>query len=626
MYSHLEAAGNVLTNPHCQAQTLPVGSQSPIPHKGHIFRKEKIDRLLEPQIIVNFVQFAFGSALPNGKQPTVEYLKAEEISLFDQQQNFPPGTYGESIINRVMGRIGSDEDFTRLCQIGKNLQFLKSRLFSGIIPLSEQLWQEKGLDQRNNFDAACQHLSSVLGVFQYLNAREVRLHLRDTFNHIYDIWALLDTVLNESRAAKNEPLVSIAGLWTIYMTAHFEMMTERAHRWVIVHVNALRAPLMQTLRQHRPTDGGNRPDALQWQITNSLQVLAETAACADFTICIPMNDYKGYTLRRTGSDLHAADLDTRAKAYHRRLKLVTREFLYRNVLEGNTSADSEGESYYQTSMSQVHAQDQLRREMRGAPIEPVPCEPWISSFASRIESGVEEGTETGIEERQERAEEKAEVKYGFVVYRLTYGQTDSEWDNFVRKLEAHVSDWGKGQTGSGAIKEHLKLHWLDGKELNIAEGDIVAAKHLTNASESGDWSDIEDGVFLVVDAASFASYTTDSYGPATSLLNPGDFTGFLLAVDGSFDPVEGIERPDESPGYSGQMRILGSLIWGDLYSLLSSQTARLEDIWPLAIEHPNLVYVGPTIPLQRLAWREHNDTRWPLVRAVVDYVKGKLGQ
>jgi hypothetical protein len=378
-----------------------------------------------------------------------------------------------------MGRIGSDEDFTRLCQIGKNLQFLKSRLLAGIIPLSEQLWQEKGLDQPNNFDAACQHLSSVLAVFQYLNAREVRLHLRDTFNHIYDIWALLDTVLNEDRAGKNEPLVSVAGLWTMYMTAHFEMMTERAHRWVIVHVNALRAPLMQKLREHRPVDGGNGPDALQWQITNSLQVLAETAAGADLTIMIPMNDYKGYTLpQRSGAtDLHAADLDTRTRAYHQRLKLLTREVIVRNALAGNTPEASSGESYHQTCQSQIEAQNQVRREMRGAPIEPIPREPWISSFASRIESRTEEGTEEGEEKREEEAEEKkGEGKYGLAVYRLTYGQTESEWNSFVHKLEAHVSDWGKGQTGSSAIKAHLKLHWFDGKELDIAEGDIEAAK------------------------------------------------------------------------------------------------------------------------------------------------------
>ncbi|KAJ5561586.1 hypothetical protein N7461_000347 [Penicillium sp. DV-2018c] len=612
-YSHLEAAGNVLTDPHLKAQqTLPV-----------------VDRLLEPQIIVTFVEFAFGRPLPNGKQPTIEYLKPEEISFFDQQQNFPAGSNGESIINRVMRRIGCDEDFTRLCLVGKNLQFLKSRLFSGIIPLNEQLWQENGLDEPNNFDAACQHLSSVLAVFQYLNAPAVRVHLRDTFNHIYDIWALLDTALNKDRAAKNEPLVSVAGLWVMYMAAHFEMMTERAHRWVIVHVNTLQASLMRKLREHRPIYSSDGPDALQWQIMDSLQVLAEIVACADFTILIPMNDYKGYALPHgTGSTgLHAADLETRSKAYHQRLKWITRQIIAQNVTAGNGPEVSSGESFHQTGLMQNKAQNQVRKEVRGAPIEPIPREPWISSFASKIErKEPKEGMEEGHDMTETKANTKGDGIYGFVVYRLTYGQTECEWDNFVQKLEANVSDWGKGQTGSSAIKGHLKLHWLDGKELDIAEGDIDAAKNLTNNSDSDDWSDIEDGVFLVVDAASFASYTTDSYGPATSLVNPGNFAGFLLAIDSSFDPEEGIERPDESPGYSGQMRILGSLIWGDLYSLLSSQTACLEDIWPLAIEHPNLVYVGPTIPLQRLAWREYNDTRWHLLRAVVEYVKGKLGQ
>ena len=96
--------------------------------------------------------------------------------------------------------------------------------------------------------------------------------------------------------------------------------------------------------------------------------------------------------------------------------------------------------------------------MRGEPIEPVPREPWVAACASRIESGRREG------------------RYGFAVCRLTYGQTESEWAEFVRKVEAHVSDWGKGQTGSSAIKGYLKLHWLDGKKLGIPEGDINASR------------------------------------------------------------------------------------------------------------------------------------------------------
>lgn len=147
-------------------------------------------------------------------------------------------------------------------------------------------------------------------------------------------------------------------------------------------------------------------------------------------------------------------------------------------------------------------------------------------------------------------------------------------------------------------------------------------RHFKSTIEgSNDWSKLEDGAFLVVDSASFASYTTKSYSPATPRLNPGDFTGFLLAVDPDFDPEEGITRPDESPGYSGQMRILGSLVWSDIYSLLASQTSDLEDHWPLASEHPNMVYVGPTVPWQRFIWQKHSEMRWNLLRAVIDHVK-----
>lgn len=368
-------------------------------------------------------------------------------------------------MTRVMIRIGSDKDSSRLCLVGRNIQSLKSRLWEGIIPLSEQSWQEKGLDQPQNFEVACQHLSAVIAVFEYLNTRQVRLFLRGTFNYIYDVWALLDTVLNERRAEKNQPRISVAALWTMYIKAYFEMMTERAHRWVILHAISLRAPLLRTLSEHRRSqEGDGSPDSLQWQITDSLQVVAEIISSADFTIMIPMNDYKGYPLprRNDSTSLHAPDLGTRAKAYHQRLRLLTRENMVNGIVgRASHSHSHSGESYCESGRYQIEAQNTLRREIRGAPIEPVPREPWIVSCASRMESGT--NTET-------------EKKYGLAVYRLTYGQPESEWTAFVDKVEAHVSDWGKGQTGSSIIKEQLKLHWLDGKDLGIPEGDIEAAK------------------------------------------------------------------------------------------------------------------------------------------------------
>lgn len=127
-----------------------------------------------------------------------------------------------------------------------------------------------------------------------------------------------------------------------------------------------------------------------------------------------------------------------------------------------------------------------------------------------------------------------------------------------------------------------------------------------------------------MDDVSFGSYTTDDYTVASPLPLRGDFTGFVLAVDADYDPNEPCERADESPGYHGQMRILGSLVWGDLFSMFSAQAAMLEDFWPLALDHPNQVYAGPSVPLTVSDWRMQNGIRNMLLRQTVEYVKAKM--
>ena len=136
---------------------------------------------------------------------------------------------------------------------------------------------------------------------------------------------------------------------------------------------------------------------------------------------------------------------------------------------------------------------------------------------------------------------------------------------------------------------------------------------------------LQSNAFLAVDSASFASYTTDTYGAPTSEFLPGDFAGFVLAIDPNFDPEEGASRPDESPGYIGQMRIVGSLVWGELYAFLEAQSALLEDMWPLAMHHPYQVYVGPTVPLQVFKWRANNAIRWSVLRDALKIAKRNLG-
>lgn len=368
-----------------------------------------------------------------------------------------------------MSRIGSETDGTRLCLVGKNIQSLKSRLWEGIAPLSAQRWKEQELHCSRYFDFAIQHLSAVVTVFQYLNQPVVRSNLRKTFNLIYEHWESLDKVLNRHRMEKDLEEISVAGLWTMYMASHFEVMTERAHRWVIGHVDALRAPILQALASYEPlVDIRGLPDPLQMKYLDRLHMLLEVSVAADYSIMIPMDGYKEYTApkrERPGPEaLYATDVLRRNAVYVDRVRALSHQFMLRDAQASGddwSASQTSGESYRQTGMQQIESQEQARREMRGAPVEPLFQEPWITASLSIIE----------------KAAKRDEVEiHGIVVYRLTYGQTETEWTGFIQKLEAHMLDWGEGQTGSSAIKPHLRLEWLDGKELGIPEGDLEAAK------------------------------------------------------------------------------------------------------------------------------------------------------
>lgn len=367
-----------------------------------------------------------------------------------------------------MTRIGSDEDSGRLCGIGKNIQSLKSRLWEGITPLSDQRWQQKELHLWANFDQACQHLGAVVAVFEYLNAQRVQENLRVTFNLIYDLLEALDKVLNKRRTETGADHVSLANLWTMYMTAHLEVVTQRAHRWVTDHVDALREPIMQELLTHQSLIEGS-PDPKQWQLTNALRELLEISVRADYNIMIPMEGYKGYTAPENGSgppEMYSADVTEREPVYAQRVKYISHQIMFKNFAEriqgGDKPKQTSGESYHESAMDQVIAQKQVRRELRGDSIDSVLQEPWITAKLAQIQFAKEDND--------------SPEDYGLVIYRLTYGQSESKWQEFVQNLERDFSDWGSGQTGSDAIKPYLKLHWIDGKELGFEEGDIEAAK------------------------------------------------------------------------------------------------------------------------------------------------------
>lgn len=411
--------------------------------------------------------FALGQPLPDGTRPSsIGSLTPDEVSFI---QSSAPESDTKTIIDHVMSRIGSTEDPGRLCIVGKNIQSLKSRLWEGITPMSDQRWREKGLHLDENFALACQQLSGVLAVFEYLNQQQVRDHLRETFNLIHEHWQTLDAQLAQKRAQTGADPISVADLWPIYMASHYKVMTQNAHHWVTKHVNALRAPMMQGLLDHQSANEGTGvPDATQWKLTDGLHMLLEISVRADYCIMIPMEGYNGYTAPPHGSgpaEMYGADLAERGKAYSQRVKKLSHQIMFEKVMLGNLSGgrptQTSGESYRESAMEQLEAQDRIRQELRGDSSGSIPQEPWITESLALIRLAEKNNTPTDR---------------GLAIYRLTHEQSDSEWDEFVQKLEAHISNWGQGQPGSDTIKPHLKLHWVDGKEHGLAEGDIEAAK------------------------------------------------------------------------------------------------------------------------------------------------------
>jgi hypothetical protein len=131
------------------------------------------------------------------------------------------------------------------------------------------------------------------------------------------------------------------------------------------------------------------------------------------------------------------------------------------------------------------------------------------------------------------------------------------------------------------------------------------------------------------------SYTDDafttSYAKDKQFLE-GDFQGQVLAVDPDFDESaiasENADAAKEGSQegtvtYQGRMRILGNLVWSELYPMLMLQSVGLEHLWLQAREHPLKVYTGPTVPSQVEPWKATNAIKTHMMDSFVEFLKEK---
>lgn len=415
-----------------------------------------------------------------------------------------------------MVRIGSNEDDRGLCLVEKHLHAMKTRLWEGLLPMSDYRWHDRKLDELQHHAIACQHLSAVVDVFTYLNKPSVKARLRQCYDSIYDELSDLEKAINALRARngsragadadaepkphdKTHERVSITGLWKEYIQARFRCMTATAHSWVMHHAGRLRElRLAEYVSKLEETDDEWDPELLPHG--DRMQDLSQIVSLADVTIMLPMAGYKGCESSTSGGVIGpwGGSLEERVQRYFSEVKYISRQNTWRNTAE-NVYRRRRGEPSLQKptiiAVGQMNAQNTVRRALRGETVE-VGIQSWVRELNRLMEPAKRNAKATDCNEQIDKMDTSSSQsvqaddifsgpamstqplpkKFGFVAYRLDYQQNQQEWEGFSRVLKADMSRWSQGLKGAEPIKDLAALHWIDGREAGIPEGDIEAAK------------------------------------------------------------------------------------------------------------------------------------------------------
>ncbi|EHK20045.1 uncharacterized protein TRIVIDRAFT_124539, partial [Trichoderma virens Gv29-8] len=549
-----------------------------------------VDRILEPQSIPHFIEATMFGVLSDGSKSSFPPLSEEVVMLMQQPLASwapPPFDASQEIpVQQMMVRIGSHEDSARLVPISKEIHAMKSRLWEGIMPLSERRWDELKLDSPENFHTACQYIAGVTNAFHYLNLPPIKGALRETYNLIWAHLKDFEDAVNAKNRLEIKPEVQIAARWHEYIKAHYNAVSSRSHRWVVDSIDRLRVPILEELA-NLPTTADITPSPQEWLLTNKLHDLLENGAQADSGIFLPMDGYEGEGLAeqddapprpdaaepyRREPISFSANANARKGDYYLRLKYLSRTEVWLGQERGGMDMPAGLPTGFdvlsdmaKTAQCQVIAQEKARLELRGEPV-PMEQEQWVMKAHQYI------GTGNNFE-------------WGYVAYRLSHDHTDEEWEAFKAKFEADIANWGRELSGVDTIREKSKIHWRDARDLGIADGDIDALRtqFQTFRDSEGFPLGVHTDILLAADKGVIDSY-----------LHPvPQQDGFVIAIDADHDPNEvDTERLAESPGYKGVVRVLGSLLWDDLGALVFMQTQGLAELWPLAMHHPQGVYEG----------------------------------
>ncbi|KAH7066899.1 hypothetical protein BKA63DRAFT_130404 [Paraphoma chrysanthemicola] len=593
------------------------------------------DPLLPPHEQLNFGDIATGSLQHEKSQPSTQFMTEEEFGLLltpvhrwsEGPSNIQDDTCQDILSPLFGGPVeGSGLKHSPMTMSPARLLPLRAKLWQGMAPMTRDRWLDKRMDDPANHRNLMELMNDILTIFRFYNHEEVMKRMRAAFEFLVDKYNEFAVPVNARREKRGiQKKLDMAALWAEYFDSRMTIMANRTHQWLVDRVDEVQSRAFAeytTALEAAGTDQEAIGHAGR-RYYECIQDLNSMITKVDYTLAIPMGGFKGYTPYSRVSDV---PLEVRKTMYMKLMATKSWKHAEKFVAAQDEASKTETpppknlpelvESMKkgpqpaplrfrdtETLIGHYHEGKQnraeIRKELRGPP-PAIREEQWITLLKQRMEGFVATGRDPTTRQ------------WGFICYRLTYKQTDAEWAAFLDKLYADFRKPGNGVwiEGYESIADKAGLIIYDGRDFDIPENDIEAAKRHFMKGEHAEptmlmlgsmWS--QD--FLVIDAQSYSSYMN---APADEEVRPpppfgpcfGDRGGFVRLVDTVEYPPGMLE--ELSPGYRGDMKVLTSLVFQEVYPLLATFAARPTMLWPLARLHPREVYVGHTVESQEAWW------------------------
>ncbi|KAF4611369.1 hypothetical protein G7Y89_g15644 [Cudoniella acicularis] len=493
--------------------------------------------------------------------------------------------------------------------IERSFKLFKTKVWFGLPPVSTAHWNAKALDHEDNIEEALSILQAVVDVWDYYRTPTIQGQLRNTFNKIFVEMDVFQDASNARHSVQGErvPGWSLGKLWQEYVRWHFANMEKQSRSFLLTHLLTLqtiwKTQLMNALqggRQINATQTTIKIDHVALMVLNKIQDLYFSVD----TLVRGRTDgfmfVYGVDPRFAGSlDGPQAELNALYESIERKRMVDIKNAFDKVIADRGNQRRALGPMPAFTEpvsllVDREFSHKNLQPEVENPPV--FETESWVQDLAkSSVES------------------------FGFVVYRLDYEETDDEWETSKRKIERAIESGWEGVVGAEQVKHKAKLHWIDGSENAISEGDLDACRqHFKTLTEEESTfpESLSQKTCLAITPTSLSSLkSTNQKDPSTEAV-PGDFSIFLHAV--SSTPASPPQNPPASSrparpnpnatlaGYDATLKILAHLVFTDLYALRDGMgnIAKFEELWSISTKHPWAVYSGPTTAVMRRKWRE----------------------